>query len=184
MKRNMLLHRRWTCLLIALLLQWASACQPAPANPAERIQARWQVDDSQGMNVPHSFFWFTMDYIEFRPDGTIWGLMGWPPGEDGDLRLNVTGEYALVGGDQIEFVGACRYEDPCTGRYTLTFQGDSLELSGAGSRLLLKQAGPPSKEAPPPPPAPAPSPTPGAGAPAQTITATRRPLCPPAPVTS
>jgi hypothetical protein len=112
------------------------------------------------MNVPNSFFWFAMDYLEFREDGQVWALIEWPPETRSDTRLNKTAEYALVGEDQIEFVGSCRHRDPCTGTYTATLEGDKLRIFDAEGRLELSRVGPPSKGLPPTAVGPSPSPTP------------------------
>ena len=118
------------------------------------------VINKQGINVPNSFFWFTMDYVEFREDGTVWALMQWPPDVGSDIRLNKTAEYFLVGENQIKFVGACRHQDPCTGFYTATLKGNELQIFDAEGRLELKQVGPPSKDLPPTVVGPSPTSTP------------------------
>jgi hypothetical protein len=102
----------------------------------------------EGMNVPNSFFWLTMDTIEFRADGEVWALIH-DTSAAGGLRLNSTGAYSLVGEDGIEFVGACRHQDPCTGVYTLSFRGDEAQIFDVGGRLELLRARPPSSERPP-----------------------------------
>ena len=112
------------------------------------------------MSVPHSFFWYSMDYLEFRDDGVVWALVRWPPGTGSELRLNRTGQYALVAPDQIEFPGSCRHQDPCTGHYSLNLVGDRLQIEDAESKLLLDLAGPISREQPPGILGPSPSPTP------------------------
>lgn len=104
--------------------------------------------NKQGINVPNSFFWFTMDYVEFREDGTVWALMEWPPGIGSEIRLNKTAEYSLVDEHQIEFMGACRHQDPCKGSYTANLKGDDLQIFDAEGRLELKRAGPPSEDLP------------------------------------
>jgi hypothetical protein len=112
------------------------------------------------MNVPNSFFWAMMDEVEFRADGEVWALLHWPPGTEGDLTLNGTATYRLVGKDQIEFVGSCRHQDPCTGAYTLVQDGDTLHIADAEASLDLQRAGPPSQARPPAIPGPSASPTP------------------------
>ena len=120
--------------------------------------------DSQGLNVPHSFFWFMMDQLEFRQDGALWGLMLWPPGGGTELRLNAWTTYTFVGPDQIEITGSCRHEDPCTGAYTVTLDGDTLELFDEEGRMRLERTGPPSAVPPPKVVGPSASPTPLQGA--------------------
>jgi hypothetical protein len=117
------------------------------------------VIDKQGINVPNSFFWFVMDYVEFREDGTVLALMLWPPDAGSEIRLNKTAEYYLVGEQQIAFVGACRYQDPCTGTYTVTLKENELRIFDADGRLTLERVGPPSSDLPPPAVGPSPSPT-------------------------
>jgi hypothetical protein len=132
--------------LLAILLCGCSWTEP---EPSQRILGRWDVVQMKGMNVPNSFFWLTMDTIEFRADGEVWALIVAPDDAEGGMKLNSTGAYALVGELQIEFVGACRHEDPCAGVYTLSFSGDGAEISHADGRLDLVRAGPPSSERPP-----------------------------------
>jgi len=112
------------------------------------------------MSVPNSFFWFMMDYVEFREDGTVWGLMDWPPDGGDEIRLNVTGAYFRRDDGTIEFVGTCRHEDPCTGTYEAVLKDDTLLLSSSEARLELERAGPPSQRPPPEVMGPSPSPTP------------------------
>jgi hypothetical protein len=101
-----------------------------------------------------------IDYVEFREDGTVLGLVQWPPGDGSEVRLNVSAKYSLVDEQQIEFIGACRHQDPCTGTYTVVVRGDELQIFDADGRLALKRVGPPSKELPPTIVGPVPSPTP------------------------
>ena len=124
------------------------------------VLGRWEVIYKQGISVPNSFFWFSMDYLEFREDGTVLALVKWPPGVGRDVRLNKTARYSLVGERQVEFVGACRYQDPCTGAYTMTLRGDRLHVFDSDGMLALVRVGPPSKDLPPTIVGPSPSPTP------------------------
>jgi len=144
----------------ALLSVLVCSCGREVIESSQSILGRWRVINKRGINVPHSFFWFTMDYIEFREDGTVWALMQWPPDVGSDIRVNKTAEYSLVGEYQIEFVGACRHQDPCTGSYTATLKGDELQIFDAEGRLVLKRAGPPSEDLPPTVVGPSPSSTP------------------------
>jgi len=140
-----------------------NGCGNVASNPSPDILGRWQVIGKHGLSVPHSLFWFSMDYIEFREDGAALGLMTWPPDSaSDDIRLNKTGRYTLTGANQIEFVGSCRHQDPCTGVYTLTRTADTLKIADAGRALNLRWVGPPAQTLPLPAPGPAPSPTPAA----------------------
>jgi hypothetical protein len=134
---------------IALLSILLCRCGSKGHEASQRLVGRWEVIQMEGMNVPNSFFWFTMDYVEFREDGEVWALMVDPTGTGSDIGLNKTGAYSLVGEDQIEFVGSCRHQDPCTGTYTLILDGEDLEILDPGGKLLLKRAGPPSSDPPP-----------------------------------
>ena len=151
----------WTSVSIALLsvLLVSGSAREAAETP-QSIQGRWRVINKQGINVPNSFFWFTMDYVEFREDGTVWALMQWPPDVGSHIKLNKTAEYSLVGEHQIEFVGACRYQDPCIGSYTATLKADELHIFDEKGRLELKRVGPPSEDLPPMVVGPSPSSTP------------------------
>lgn len=124
------------------------------------ISGRWQVVSNQGINKPHSFFWFMMDYIEFRDDGAVWALIHWPPGEGDDIRLNAVSEYNRLSEEQIQFTGSCRYEDPCIGTYTLRLQTDILTINDAAGELVLKWVGPQSEDTVPRVIGPAPTATP------------------------
>jgi hypothetical protein len=141
----------------ALLSMLVSSCGREVTESPQSILGRWRVINKQGINVPHSFFWFTMDYVEFREDGTVWGLMQWPPDVGSEIRLNKTAEYSLVGEHQIEFVGACRHQDSCTGSYTATLEGDELQIFNVEGRLELERVGPPSEDLPPTVVGPSPS---------------------------
>jgi hypothetical protein len=134
---------------IALLSMLLCGCGTKGSESSQRILGRWEVIQMEGMNVPNSFFWFTMDYVEFREDGQVWALMVDPTGTGNDVGLNKTAAYSVVGEDRIEFVGACRHQDPCTGVYTLTLNGDDAQVFDVGGRLELVRAGPPSSDAPP-----------------------------------
>jgi hypothetical protein len=101
-----------------------------------------------------------MDYVEFRDDGTVWALMEWPPDDGSDIRLNKTAEYSRIGKHQIELVGPCRHQGPCTGVYTTTLKGDALQIFDTEGKLELKRVGPPSEGLPPTVVGPSPSPTP------------------------
>ncbi|MCP4524986.1 MAG: hypothetical protein GY833_03580 [Aestuariibacter sp.] len=153
---------RSLCVIMSfvLLSVVVSGCGEEATESPQSILGRWRVINNQGVSVPNSFFWFTMDYVEFREDGTVWGLMQWPPDIGSDIRLNKTAEYSLVGERQIEFVGACRHQDPCTGIYTATLKGDELQIFDTEGRLELKLVGPPSEDLPPTVVGPSPSPTP------------------------
>jgi hypothetical protein len=155
--KGMKTMRLWTLrvgTLVVLLSLLASGCSKEDSS----VLGRWEVIDKQGINVPNSFFWFSMDYLEFREDGTVLALVKWTPGVD--VRLNKTARYSLVGERQIEFVGACRYQDPCTGVYTMTLSGDRLQIFDADGILTLTRIGPPGKGLPPRVVGPSPSPTP------------------------
>ena len=152
-------HPWYAGLFIALLFAALIGC--SRRRPlAQGILGRWEVLDSQGIGVPHSFFWSMMDWIEFREDGTALALLDWPPGKGREVRLNGTTRYRTVGERQIEFTGSCRHADPCTGVYTVTLSGARLEIWDADGRLRLTRAGPAGQELPPTVVGPSPSPTP------------------------
>ena len=148
------------CISIALLLTLANGCSQENTESPPRILGRWRVLEKQGINVPHSFFWFMMDYIEFRQEGIVWGLVNWPPEAGNEIRLNVTGTYALVNEHQIEFIGDCRHQGPCTGSYTLTWKRNTVHILGQDAKWVLEWVGPPSKDPPPAVMGPSPTPTP------------------------
>ena len=157
--KGMKTMRLWTLrvgTLVVLLSLLASGC----SNEDSSVLGRWEVIDKQGISVPNSFFWFSMDYLEFREDGTVLALVKWPPDVGRDVRLNKTARYSLVGERQIEFLGACRYQDPCTGAYTMALSGDRLQIFDADGILTLTRIGPPGKGLPPRVVGPSPSPTP------------------------
>ena len=156
----MQLRSLWVSISFALLSVLASDCSREATESSQSILGRWRVTNKQDISVPNSFFWFTMDYVEFREDGTVWALVQWPPGIGSEIRLNKTAEYFLVGENQIEFVGACRHQDPCTGFYTATLKGNELQIFDAEGRLELKQVGPPSEDLPPKVAGPSPTSTP------------------------
>ena len=145
---SMPLHIR-VGVFMALLAILLCGCGWTEPEPSQRILGRWEVVQMKGMNVPSSFFWLTMDTIEFRADGEVWALILAPDDAESGMKLNSTGAYALVGEDQIEFVGACRHQDPCTGVYSLSFSKDGAQIFDADGRLELLRAGPPSAERPP-----------------------------------
>ena len=148
-------------LSFAVLFVLACACSSDV--PSDRsILGRWRVDDVRGMNVPNSFFWSSLDYVEFRDDGSVLGLLDWPPDGGTVVRLNATAEYRLLGEDQIEFVGACRHRDPCAGVYTIEWKDAGLRIYHEDGDLVLTLVGPPSDELPEPIPGPMASPTPAA----------------------
>jgi len=136
------------CMSIALFLVLASGCSRGNTESSPRILGRWRVIDKQGINIPHSFFRCMMDYVEFRQEGIMWGLLKWPPDDGNEFRHNGTGEYVLVGEHQIEFVGDCRHQGPCTGSYTLTWKGDTLHILGENEKWILEWIGPPSEVLP------------------------------------
>ena len=59
------------CTLVILVCTLASGCGKEPVDPAQRILGRWRVTEKEGINVPHSFFWAMMDFVEFRPEGVV-----------------------------------------------------------------------------------------------------------------
>jgi hypothetical protein len=156
------MQMRSMCIIvfIAVLTVLPNGCGPEDTEPSQSLVGRWEVINKEGMNLPNSFFWFAMDYVEFREGGEVWGLTHSPPGAGGDIRLNKTAEYVFVCEHQIEFVGACRHQDPCTGSYSATMEGDELQIFDAEGRLELRWVGPPSKDLPPKADGPSPSPTP------------------------
>lgn len=147
--------------IIALLLLLAAGCGRQVTEPSQEILGRWEVVRTQGMSIPHSFFWFMMDYVEFRDNGTVLGLVAWPPDGGAEIRLNVMAEYSVLDDHQVAFVGACRYEDPCTGVYSVTLSGDALQIVNEDAELGLRRVGPPSETLPPTIVGPSASPTPG-----------------------
>lgn len=150
----------WAVAAVVLSSLLMGGCSNRPSSP-QSILGRWRVAGHRGMSVPNSFFWYTMDYLEFREDGTVLALMRWPPEVGNDIRLNKTAKYALVGDHQIAFTGACRYEDPCTGLYTTTLRGDEMQIFDAEAELTLVRVGQPGKALPATIPGPSPSATPG-----------------------
>ena len=154
------LHLLRVALIIGLLSVLISGCSNKVTGSSPDVLGRWKVIKNQGVSVPHSFFWFIIDYVEFRDDGTVLGLMEWPPDGGNEIRLNKTAKYSLVNEHQIEFVGDCRHQGPCTGVYTITLKADRLRIFDAEDQLDLKRVGSPSKELPPTVIGPSPSPTP------------------------
>jgi hypothetical protein len=85
-------HYLWSiCTLVILIFALAGGCGKGPSDPAQRILGRWRVIDKEAISVPHSVFWAMMDFVEFRQEGVVWGLINWPPGGGSEIRLNVTG---------------------------------------------------------------------------------------------
>ena len=142
------LYRYWTYACFALLSMMLLGCRERSSDASQRILGRWEVIAREGMNVPNSFFWLTMDTIEFREDGEVWALIH-DTSAAGELRLNKTAVYSVVGENGIEFVGACRHQDPCTAAYTLTLKGDEAQIFDAEGRLELVRVGPLSSAPPP-----------------------------------
>ena len=124
-------------------------CKLTRDQSSDRIIGRWQTISNQGVDVPNSFFWLMMDYIEFRENGEVWALVEWPPGENQEIRLNSVTEYVLISEDQIEITGSCRHQDPCKGIYTTMFRGEGLRIIDAEKVLLLKWVAPSSEGRPP-----------------------------------
>lgn len=124
------------------------------------IVGRWRIIHNDQVVIPNSFFWLEIDYLEFREDGLLLGLIDSPPGAPNQLRLNAEVQYRLIGSDQVAITGACRHEDPCTGQYTLQFSENELEISADESRLMLAYVGPPEATIPAEAPGPAATATP------------------------
>lgn len=149
------------CLCLVLLSILLGACGQATPVSAQTILGRWQVTDNNSrMSVPNSFFWFTMEYVEFRGDGTVASLIRWPRMDGPELRLNKTAHYALTDTNHLAVTGACRHLDPCTGLYTAMLAGDELTIVDSAGRLVLKRVADPGEVLPPPAEGPLPSPTP------------------------
>jgi hypothetical protein len=148
------------CLCFVLLSILFSACGQATPVSAQTILGRWQVTDNSHMAVPNSFFWFTMEYVEFRGDGTVASLIRWSSMDGPELRLHKTAHYALTDTNHLAVTGACRHHDPCTGFYTAMLAGDELTIADTVGRLELKRVGDASEVLPPPFEGPLPSPTP------------------------
>ena len=144
---------------VCLILLLGSGCIGGTPNSPPNVVGRWVVVRNDGMNTPYSFFWFSMEYVEFRADGVVWGLMTWPPGDDsaGEIRLNKTAGYTLVGDNRVEFTGSCRHHDSCTGVYTIGRTANGLKIFNADGALKLEWLAPPAKALPAPVPGPAPS---------------------------
>ena len=152
---------RLLCVGISIVLSslLLSSCGKE-ASSSQSILGRWRVVNHRGINVPNSFFWFSMDYLEFREDGTVLALVKWPPEVGSDIRLNKTAKYSRLGEHQIEFIGACRYQDPCIGVYIATLRGDRLRISDADGELTLMRVGPLGQDLQSTIVGPSPSPTP------------------------
>ncbi|MGD2104143.1 MAG: hypothetical protein PVJ55_03375 [Anaerolineae bacterium] len=147
-------------LVVAWLLVLFGGCGSDRTELSQALLGRWEVVHKQGMSVPHSFFWLSMDYVEFRTDGTVWALMEWPPGGGSEIRLNGTTACSLPEERQIAFEGSCRHQGPCVGVYAATLRYDKLTLSQGDDAWILRRVGPSSEEVPPTAIGPAPSPTP------------------------
>ena len=129
--------------LSAIILWAACGCRYGSSNnPQQDIVGRWEIEKSNGLNIPHSFFWFPMEFIEFRADGTVLGLMNWPPAADEEIRLNKSAVYQLLDGNRIEIIGSCRYEDPCSEIFNFTIAGRKLRLFNAEASMDLRYMGP------------------------------------------
>jgi hypothetical protein len=85
-----------SCLCLVLLSILLNACGQATPVSTRTILGRWQVIENKGITVPNSFFWFTMEYVEFRADGTVTSLVHWPPTDMRELRRNKIAHYALT----------------------------------------------------------------------------------------
>ena len=109
--------------------------------------------------MPETLFWFSMDYLEFREDGTLLSLINWPPDTGTEVRVNKSVTYTRVNEDQIAISGICREVEPCTGTYTLAYNGDMLRMTGEGGELILERVGSASADVPSIVPGPSPSPT-------------------------
>jgi hypothetical protein len=162
---NILMREKTNCFIstsIILLVICGIVCGCTLANNQSpgSIIGRWQIISNQGVDIPNSFFWLMMDYIEFRENGEVWALMGWPPGEDQEIRLNGLTEYAIISENQVEITGSCRHQDPCTGIYITTFKGEGLRIIDTEKVLLLKWVGPSSAGRPPDVSGPFPTSTP------------------------
>jgi hypothetical protein len=77
-------------MLIVLVSFLVCGCGSETTESSPDVLGRWEVISEEGMSVPNSFFWFVMDYVEFRDDGTVLGLMEWPPDSGTEIRLNKT----------------------------------------------------------------------------------------------
>ncbi len=64
-----------SCLCLVMLSILLGACGQATPVSAQTILGRWEVIDHSGIAIPNSFFWFTMEYLEFRGDGTVASLV-------------------------------------------------------------------------------------------------------------
>jgi hypothetical protein len=118
-------------------------------NSQSRLFAIWEVFGDHSINTPHSFFWFAMDYLEFRDDGEVWALMWWPPGSGSELKLNKIAEYTSDHERQITFWGSCRHQDKCSGTYSMSFEGETLYIQTGNERMVLKRFSDPSVHKPP-----------------------------------
>ena len=157
MRKHALVSR---CLCLALLAIVLSACGRVTPVSAQTILGRWQVIDNKDITIPHSFFWFTMEYVEFRADGTVATFVHWPQIDGPELRLNKVAHYALTSSDRLALIGACRHQDPCTGLYTATLAGDELAIGDSVGRFVLKRVAGASEDLPLLLDGPLPSPTP------------------------
>ncbi|MDX1418040.1 MAG: lipocalin family protein [Candidatus Promineifilaceae bacterium] len=147
---------------VALLL-FCTACGGevgSQKDSAAAIVGRWKLIENDGVTVPHSFFWFSMDFIEIRADGMMLGLMKWPPEDGVELRLNKTAEYTWTIDGRLQISGSCRYQDPCTGLYDPVWQNDHLRLEMGNAFLEMRRTGPVIEATILPIPGPSPSATP------------------------
>lgn len=126
--------------------------------PGNILAGRWQILDRAGLNEPHSFFWFTMDFVEFKANGTLLGLMVWPPDSGETVRLNKTAGYRILEDGRIEIIGRCRYEDPCSAVFEMAFGNGTLRLSNESAFMELRRSGPEATDDIPTVPGPQPTP--------------------------
>jgi hypothetical protein len=150
--------RGWIAPACILLLLASGSFLRGTAPPP--LAGRWEIAAQEAMSVPHSFFRLGMTVVEFREDGSLLGLMPWPPDGGRDLMLNARAEYRLGHDGTITIHGTCRHEPECTGTYGLTLEGNTLTLREGGSWMQLTHLGPPGEGVPPRAPGPSASPTP------------------------
>ena len=110
--------------VVVLLL--ITACGGAKDGAAAGIVGRWQRTSTAGPGDPNET---SAEYIEFRKDGALLGLL-----RDGDaFWLIWSASYTIAASDKIEVSGTCykgweRY--PCTRAYDLMLEGDTLTITG------------------------------------------------------